>query len=158
MVDWEAELALVIGTETRHASAAEASAAIAGYCILNDLTARDWQRRTSQFLAGKTFEGLTPVGPELVSADEVGDGRGLAIGCEVAGEVKQAGNTSELVFGPVDLVQDLSKTITLEVGDIIATGTPGGVGFARDPQEFLRPGSVVRTTIQGLGELRNTCR
>ena len=155
--DWEVELAVVIGREVRNADTAEAAAAIAGFTILNDVSIRDWQTRTIQFLAGKTFEGSTPVGPALVTADEIGDGRGLHVSCTVDGATKQSSSTDELVFGPAELVADLSTILTLDPGDIIATGTPGGVGHARDPQEWLSPGAVVRTAIEGLGEMVNTC-
>ncbi len=155
--DWEVELAVVIGREVRNAGAEEAAAAIAGFTVLNDVSIRDWQTRTTQFLAGKTFEGSTPVGPALVTADEIGDGRGLDVSCTVDGVTKQSSNTDQLVFGPADIVADLSTIMTLDPGDIIATGTPGGVGMARDPQEWLTPGAVVRTAIEGLGEMANTC-
>lgn len=155
--DWEVELAVVIGQPVRNATVDEASAAIAGFTVLNDVSIRDWQTRTSQFLAGKTFEGSTPVGPALVTSDEIGDGRGLRVSCTVDGVTKQSSNTDQLVFGPAELVADLSTIVTLDPGDIIATGTPGGVGMARDPQEWLAPGMVVRTAIEGLGELVNGC-
>lgn len=155
--DWEAELALIIGKPTRNVTEAEALDAIAGCAVLNDLSVRDWQMRTTQHLAGKTFERSTPLGPALVTADEVGDGTGLEISCTVDGVTKQSSNTSQLVFGPAKLIADLSTIITLLPGDVIATGTPGGVGLARDPQEWLAPGMVVRTAIEGVGELINTC-
>jgi acylpyruvate hydrolase len=156
-VDWEAELAVVIGTELRHGTGKEAMAAIAGFTVLNDVSVRDYQRRTTQFLAGKTFEGMTPLGPDLVTTDEVGDGSGLDISSEVDGVIKQSSNTSELVFGAVDIVADLSRIITLEPGDVIATGTPGGVGAARTPPEWMTEGTILRTTIDQLGECRNMC-
>ena len=155
--DWEVELAVVIGREVRNADASEAAAAIAGFTVLNDVSVRDWQTRTIQFLAGKTFEQSTPVGPALVTTDEIGDGLGLDVSCTVDGVTKQSSNTDQLVFGPAELVADLSTILTLDPGDIIATGTPGGVGMARDPQEWLSPGAVVRTAIEGLGEMVNTC-
>lgn len=157
-IDWEAELAIVIGTPLRHGNAAQAMAAIGGFTVLNDVSVRDYQRRTTQFLAGKTFEGMTPLGPHLVTTDEVGDGSGLAISAMVDGVVKQSSNTSELVFNAVDIVQDLSTIITLEPGDVIATGTPGGVGAARTPPEWLTDGAVLRTEISELGACVNTCR
>ena len=155
--DWEVELAVVIGRQVRNAGADEALAAIAGFTVLNDVSIRDWQTRTTQFLAGKTFEGSTPVGPALVTADEIGDGRGLRVSCTVDGITKQSSNTDQLVFGPAELVADLSTIMTLDPGDIIATGTPGGVGMARDPQQWLAPGMVVRTAIEGIGEMVNPC-
>ena len=156
--DFEGELAIVIGTPTRNVEGAAALDAIAGFCVLNDVSVRDWQRRTTQFLAGKTFEGLTPVGPSLVTTDQVGDGSGLALSTAVNGVVKQDSNTSHLVFNAVDIVADLSRVMTLDPGDIIATGTPGGVGAARTPPEFLKPGDELVTTIEGLGQLVNRCR
>ena len=155
--DWEVELAVVIGRQVRNAGADEALAAIAGFTVLNDVSIRDWQTRTTQFLAGKTFEGSTPVGPALVTADEIGDGRGLRVSCTVDGVTKQSSSTDQLVFGPAELVADLSTIMTLDPGDIIATGTPGGVGMARDPQQWLAPGMVVRTAIEGIGEMVNPC-
>lgn len=155
--DWEAELAVIIGKPVRNVTEGEAPGAIAGCAVLNDLSVRDWQQRTSQHLAGKTFERSTPLGPALVTADEVGDGTGLGISCSVDGVEKQSSNTSQLVFKPAKLISDLSTIITLLPGDVIATGTPGGVGLARDPQEWLTPGAVVRTAIEGIGELVNTC-
>lgn len=156
-IDWECELAVVIGSPVRHASASEALDAIAGYSILNDVSVRDWQRHTSQFIRGKTFEGLTPLGPALVTRDEIGDGSGLTISTTVDGEVKQQSNTSSLIFNVIDIVQDLSKILTLDPGDVIATGTPGGVGAGRRPQEWLTPGATMTTTIVGLGQLINRC-
>jgi acylpyruvate hydrolase len=156
-VDWEAELAVVIGASVRHASAAEADAAIAGYSVLNDVSVRDFQRRTSQFLQGKTFEASTPVGPWLVTADELPDLR-REISCEVNGVEMQRANTGDVVFDAIAIVQYVSSIITLEPGDLIATGTPGGVGAARTPPVFLQPGDEVVTRIDGIGELRNTCR
>ncbi len=157
-IDWECELALVIGKPARNVEGAEALDAIAGFCVLNDVSVRDWQRRTSQFLAGKSFEGLTPVGPGLVTTDQVGDGSGLALSTTVNGVVKQQSNTSQLVFDAVDIVTDLSRVMTLDPGDIVATGTPGGVGAARTPPEYLKPGDELVTTIEGIGTLTNRCR
>jgi acylpyruvate hydrolase len=154
-VDWEAELAVIIGTTVRHADETAAQAAIGGYAVLNDVTARDWQYRTMQWLQGKTFEATTPFGPELVTADEAGVG--LDLSCYVDGDRVQAANTADLVFAPAALVSYISTIVTLRPGDVIATGTPGGVGHARDPKRYLRPGSVVTTAIAGLGECRNTC-
>ena len=154
-VDWEAELAVVIGRRVRHADAATAEAAIAGYSVFNDVTARDWQYRTLQWLQGKTFEATTPFGPELVTPDECGTG--LDLSCTVDGDVMQQANTSDLVFGAVETIVYVSSILTLQPGDVIALGTPGGVGHARKPPRYLQAGSVVRTTISGLGECRNTC-
>ncbi len=156
-VDWEVELAIVIGKETRHVSKAQALDAVAGWTILNDVSARDWQRRTGQFLQGKTFERTTPLGPALVTRDEAGDGSDLALRCEVDGHVMQDSRTSDLLFKPAELIAYISTIITLDPGDIIATGTPSGVGAGRDPQVFLQPGQTVRSIVEGLGELVNTC-
>ncbi|MCS7482891.1 fumarylacetoacetate hydrolase family protein [Umezawaea endophytica] len=159
-VDWEAELGFVVGRTARHVHRDEASHHVAGYTIVNDVTARDWQRRTREFLSGKTFESTTPVGPELVTADELDadDARpDLEIRCEVDGEVMQRSRTADLLFGVADILSYVSDIITLHPGDLIATGTPGGVGDGRDPQVYLKPGQVLRTVVEGLGELRNTC-
>lgn len=156
-VDWEVELAVVIGEPVRHADEAAAREAIAGFTILNDVSVRDWQFRTNQFLQGKTFESTTPLGPALVTSDEVDDPSDLELRCEVDGEEMQSGNTSDLIFSPVELVRYLSIIMTLEPGDVIATGTPSGVGAGREPEVYLRPGQRVRTAVEGLGEMVNTC-
>ena len=156
-VDWEAELAVVVGAPARHVTVEEAPACIAGYSVLNDVSVRDYQYRTLQWLQGKTFEASTPVGPWLVTADE-SPGPSREISCEVSGEQMQKADTADLVFDPATLVAYISDVITLEPGDIIATGTPGGVGAARSPQRFLGEGDVVVTRIAGVGECRNTCR
>jgi acylpyruvate hydrolase len=156
-VDWEVELALVIGRAVRHADEAAAAAAIGGYTVLNDVSVRDWQRRTLQWLQGKTFERTTPLGPVLVTPDEVDHAADLAIRCLVDDQEMQASRTSDLLFKPIDIVRYASQFTTLRPGDLIATGTPGGVGAGRDPKVFLRPGQVVRTQIEGIGELVNRC-
>jgi len=157
-VDWEAELALVIGRRIRRASPAEAADAIAGFTVANDISMRDWQYRSLEWLPGKTWEHATPVGPWLVTPEELGGtAPDLGIGCEVDGEVRQAARTSELVFSPVDLVADASTFVTLEPGDLVLTGTPAGVGHGMDPPCYLAVGQVVRTTIERIGELRNRC-
>jgi len=149
-VDWEAELGVIIGAPVRHASRDEAAAAIAGYTVVNDVTARDFQYRSVQWLQGKTFERSTPVGPWLVTDAEPGE-----ISCEVDGDVVQKAETSDLVFSPVELVAYISQIITLVPGDLIATGTPGGVGHARKPPRYLAEGSELVTRVEGVGELRN---
>jgi acylpyruvate hydrolase len=156
-LDWEAELAIVIGSPVRGVPEAEAGAAIAGFTVLNDVTARDWQGRTLQWLQGKTFEDTTPLGPWLVTADEM-DGSGGRIGCSVNGTVMQDADVGDLVFGPATLVSYISQVVTLLPGDVIATGTPSGVGAGRTPPVFLHDGDVVTTTIEGIGECRNTVR
>jgi acylpyruvate hydrolase len=156
-VDWEAELGLIIGKPVYRASASEAAAAIAGYTVCNDVSMRDWQRRTLQWLAGKMFARSTPVGPYLVTPDEVGDAADLEIGCEVDGTVMQQARTSDLLFKPADIVAYASQAITLRPGDLLLTGTTGGVGDARKPPVYLKPGQVVRTYIEGIGECVNHC-
>ncbi len=157
-VDWEVELALVIGRTVRHADAAEAAGAIAGFTVANDVSMRDWQNRTQQWLQGKTFEHATPVGPWMVTPDEVGGpAPDLELTCEVDGVVRQRSRTSQLVFGPAAIVAYISDVVTLRPGDLVLTGTPSGVGHAMDPPVYLRDGQVVRTAIEGIGELVNPC-
>ncbi|MDT0305902.1 fumarylacetoacetate hydrolase family protein [Streptomyces sp. DSM 44917] len=157
-VDWEAELGFVVGRTARHVPREKALDHVAGYTVINDVTVRDYQRRTREFLSGKTFEATTPVGPVLVTPDELGPGEpDLEIRCEVDGTVMQRARTSDLLFGVAEILSYVSEIITLLPGDLIATGTPGGVGDGRDPKVFLRPGQVLRTSIEGIGELRNTC-
>jgi acylpyruvate hydrolase len=156
-LDWEAELAIVIGRPQSRASRSEARAGIAGYTVLNDVSARDWQNRTSQWLQGKNFDATTPVGPALVTPDEVGHATDLKVTCLVNDEVVQDASTAELVFGPVEAVEYISEAMSLHPGDIIATGTPAGVGAGRDPRRFLSHGDVLTTRIEGLGECRNHC-
>ncbi|MGF1661297.1 MAG: fumarylacetoacetate hydrolase family protein [Kineosporiaceae bacterium] len=157
-VDWEAELAVVIGAPGRRIPRERALDHVAGYAVLNDVSMRDWQRRTSQYLAGKAWDRCTPVGPWLTTADELPAGAaGLRITCEVDGEVMQDSRTDDLVFDVATLVADLSTVVTLEPGDLVATGTPGGVGMGRTPPRFLAPGSLVRTSVEGIGTLENHC-
>jgi acylpyruvate hydrolase len=157
-VDWEAELAVIIGAPVRHAGPAAAAAAIAGFSVLNDVTARDWQYRTPQWLQGKTFEATTPFGPELITPDELG---GTAPALELTGhvddELVQSASTADLVFGPAATVSYVSTILTLRPGDVLALGTPGGVGHARRPPRYLQPGQVLTTRIDGLGACRNPC-
>jgi acylpyruvate hydrolase len=158
--DWEAELAIVIGHTTRRASAAEAEAAIAGFSVINDLTARDYQSRTLQWLQGKTWENTAPFGPTMSTPDELPGGvrPSMRMTCSVNGEVMQDTDTGDLVFDPVALVQYISTILTLNPGDVIASGTPGGVGHARKPPRYLSDGDIVVTEIDGLGRLQNVCR
>lgn len=155
--DWEVELAVVIGSTVRRATTEQAEAAIAGFTVLNDITCRDWQFRTREWLQGKNWESSTPVGPYLVTPDELPGGvrPTLAVRCEVDGEVMQSDNTGDLLFDPVALVEYISTMVRLNPGDIIATGTPGGVGHARKPSRYLADGEVVVTEIEGLGRLVN---
>jgi acylpyruvate hydrolase len=156
-VDWEAELVVVIGRPTRNAGEEQASAAIAGFSVGNDVSMRDWQRRTTQFLQGKTWELSSPVGPALVTPDEVGGVRpDLGITCLVDGQVMQDARTADLLFDAVAVVSYASTIMTLRPGDLIFTGTPDGVGAARTPPVFLQDGQVVTTRIEGLGEMVNT--
>lgn len=156
-VDWEAELALVIGSHVRRANAAESEAAIAGFSIMNDVTMRDWQYRSPMWLQGKTFQDSSPFGPALVSPDELTGGvrPALDISSSLDGEVMQSSNTSDLVFDPPSLVAYVSTIMSLEPGDVIATGTPGGVGHARKPARYIGPGQILTTTVSELGELVN---
>lgn len=155
-VDWEAELGVVIGAPARHVSEAQASDAIAGYVVANDISMRDWQSRTTQWLQGKTFEDSTPVGPSLVTLDELDDPSSLALSCEIDGEVVQESNTSDLIFSPAQIVSYLSEIFTLVPGDLILTGTPGGIGARHTPPRFLRADEVLTTRIEGVGVLQNT--
>jgi acylpyruvate hydrolase len=152
-VDWEAELAVVIGKKGRRISEADAAEYIAGYAVLNDVSMRDYQFRTIQWLQGKTWEKSTPFGPALVTKDEFTAGPLMT--SAVDGEVQQSTPTGDLVFTPEFLVSYISTIITLNPGDVIATGTPGGVGHAQDPKRYLQEGQILVTTIEGLGQLKN---
>ena len=156
-VDWEVELGVVIGRPIYRATRDEAAAAIAGYTVTNDVSMRDWQRRTLQWLQGKMFERSTPAGPYLVTGDEVGDAADLEVRCEVDGAVMQQSRTSDLLFGPAEIAAYASQAITLLPGDLLLTGTPGGVGDARKPPVYLQPGQTLRTVVGGLGECVNRC-
>jgi acylpyruvate hydrolase len=157
-VDWEVELGVVIGRPARHVSVADALDYVAGYTIVNDVSMRDWQKRTSQFLQGKTFEASSPAGPWLVTADEVPDPQALEMRCSVDDELMQQTSTSDMVFSVAEVIAYISEIITLVPGDLIATGTPSGIGSARRPQVFLQDGNVLISEIDGIGEMRNTCR
>jgi acylpyruvate hydrolase len=154
-VDYEAEMGVVIGRRAKAVPVADALHYVAGYLPFNDVSARDFQTRTSQWTIGKTFDTFAPMGPALVTADEVPDPHNLDIRLSIGGEVLQSSNTRNLVFTVADLVSYLSAVMTLEPGDVIATGTPGGVGAARKPPRWLRPGDVVRIEIERLGVLEN---
>jgi acylpyruvate hydrolase len=156
-IDWEAELTIVIGRTVRHADEAAARAAILGYAVLNDVSVRDWQGRTSEWFQGKNWDRMTPWGPVIVTADELDPEAGLAVECELDGVLKQSGTTADLIFSGAKLVSYLSEFMTLEPGDIIATGTPAGVGLARKPREWIPVGAELVTRIEGIGELRNRC-
>jgi acylpyruvate hydrolase len=154
-LDYEAEFAFVVGKRARNVSEAEALNYVAGYTVANDVTYRDLQRRTLQWLQGKSVEGTAVLGPWLVTADELADPSGLEVVLTVNGKERQRSNTTNLVFTVQYLVKFLSNLMTLEPGDIILTGTPGGVGVARDPQVFLQDGDVVRIEIDKVGHLEN---
>jgi len=157
-LDWECELTVVIGSTVRHADEEQAVAAIAGFTAANDYSVRDWQFRTREWLQGKMWEATTPVGPYVVTPDELPGGvrPELATRLTVDGVEKQSANTSDLIFDPVDLVRYISTITTLRPGDLILTGTNGGVGHARSPQEFLWGGETVQITVEGIGTLTNT--
>jgi acylpyruvate hydrolase len=152
-VDWEGELAVIIGKRARRVAEDVAGDYIAGYAILNDVSMRDYQHRTLQWLQGKTFENSTPFGPFLVTADEWEPGPALRT--VVDGEVVQEASTGDLVFSPEVLVSYISQIVTLKPGDVIASGTPGGVGHARKPARYLQAGSTLATSIEGLGAQEN---
>lgn len=156
-LDYEAEMVAVIGQGGRHISRQDAPAAIFGYCCGNDATERAWQHRTPQWVLGKSFDTHAPFGPWITTADEVPDPHALSIRCLVNGEVRQDSNTRHLVFDVWDQIEHLSKAMTLEPGDLIFTGTPGGIGAAMKPMQFLKPGDRVRVEIEGLGALDNPC-
>jgi 2-keto-4-pentenoate hydratase/2-oxohepta-3-ene-1,7-dioic acid hydratase in catechol pathway len=155
--DWEAELAVVIGRGGRHISKADALDHVAGYSIFNDVSIRDWQIKKPpiQFGAGKNFDGSGPFGPDLVTADEVPDPQALGIELTVNGVVKQSSTTASMIFDVATIIEFISTFATLEPGDVIATGTPSGVGNFREPPEFLVAGDTVRIEIEGVGVQEN---
>lgn len=149
--DYEVELVAVIGKRGKHIPADRAHEHIFGYCVGNDVTERMWQNATPQWSLGKSFDTHAPIGPWITTADEVGDPHALDLSCSVNGEVRQNSNTRHLVFNIWDQIAHLSTGITLEPGDLIFTGTPGGIGAAMDPRQFLKAGDVVRCEIEKLG-------
>jgi 2-keto-4-pentenoate hydratase/2-oxohepta-3-ene-1,7-dioic acid hydratase in catechol pathway len=153
-LDYEGELGVVIGTAGRHIPAGDAERHVRGYTIANDVSVRDWQKRGQQFTPGKNFEGTLPVGPGIVPADEL-DWRNLTLETRLNGETVQSASTSQLIFDVPALIEFISSWMTLEPGDLICTGTPGGVGAARTPPLWLKPGDVVEVEIEGIGVLRN---
>jgi 2-keto-4-pentenoate hydratase/2-oxohepta-3-ene-1,7-dioic acid hydratase in catechol pathway len=157
-VDYEAELVVVIGKGGRHLSRAEAPGAVFGYCVGNDVSARDWQMATSQWMLGKSFDTHAPFGPWITTADGVPNPHTLGIRCFVNGEKRQDSNTSNLVFDIWDQIAHVSQVMTLEPGDLIFTGTPGGVGLGMKPQVWLQDGDVVRVEIDQLGAIEAVCR
>lgn len=154
-IDWEVELAVIIGKRARKVSQNDALSHVFGYTVLNDVTARDLQNRTSQFFVGKSIDGYCPMGPWIVTADEIPNPQNLNLKCCVNGVVKQQGNTSDMLYTVAFVIEDLSRMMTLEPGDIITTGTPAGVGFARKPPEFLKAGDVLESEVEKIGVMRN---
>lgn len=154
--DYEVELVAVIGKGGKHVSADDAAATIFGYCVGNDVTERMWQHASPQWSLGKSFDTHAPMGPWIVTADEVGDPHTLGLRCFVNGEKRQDSNTQNLVFNIWQQVEHLSVGMTLEPGDCLFTGTPGGVGAAMDPRQFLQTGDVVRCEVDGLGHIEGT--
>ena len=153
--DWEAELAVVIGTRCKDVREEDALGMIFGYTCLNDVSARDLQNATTQWFKGKTLDDTCPLGPWIVTADEIGDPQKLDVSLRLNGEVKQHASTAVMIFSIARVIAYLSRGMTLEPGDIIATGTPEGVGFARTPPEFLKDGDVMEVDIEKIGVLRN---
>jgi 2-keto-4-pentenoate hydratase/2-oxohepta-3-ene-1,7-dioic acid hydratase in catechol pathway len=154
-IDWEAELAVVIGRPGRDISEERALEHVFGYTVANDVSARDLQRRHVQWYKGKSLDGFCPLGPWIVTADEIPDPQAMAIRLRLNGEVKQDSTTAQMVYSVARLIAVLSAGLTLETGDLIITGTPAGVGFVREPPEYLSPGDVVEAEIEGIGLLRN---
>lgn len=154
-VDYEGEFAIVIGKRAKHVSKADAFDVVAGYTVMNDVSARDWQKRTSQWMVGKAFDTFAPMGPALVTKDEVPDPHALSIKTWVNGELRQDSSTKELIFGVGDLIAEISQIWTLEPGDVILTGTPSGVGAYWNPPKLLKAGDVVKIEVGGVGVLEN---
>ena len=155
-LDWEVELAVIIGRAGRHVAPERALEHVFGYTVINDVTARDIQNKAGvQWFQGKSLDASSPIGPWIVTADEIEDPRDLRLSLRVNGVTKQEASTAEMLFDVTAIIATLTRVLTLEPGDVIATGTPSGVGFARTPPEFLRPGDVMETEIAGIGTLRN---
>ena len=156
--DWEVELGVVIGTRAKYVSEADALSHVAGYCILNDVSERDFQlHRSGQWVKGKSHDTFAPMGPWLVTADEVPDPQNLAMSLSVNGQSMQDGSTRTMHFSVATVISHLSQFMTLHPGDMIATGTPPGVGMGQKPQVYLRDGDEMVLSIEGLGEQRQTC-
>jgi 2-keto-4-pentenoate hydratase/2-oxohepta-3-ene-1,7-dioic acid hydratase in catechol pathway len=154
-IDYEAELGVVIGRRARHVSSEDALQHVAGYTIINDVSARDLQAADRQWLRAKSFDTFAPMGPFLVTREMLKDGSNLRIQLSLNGQMMQNSNTDNLIFKIPELISHISKIMTLEVGDVIATGTPGGVGYVRNPPVFMKAGDVVEIDIEGIGKLRN---
>jgi len=157
LVDYEVEMVAIIGKGGKHISAAAAPAHVFGFCVGNDVTERAWQFKTPQWSLGKSFDTHAPIGPWITTADEVGDPHTLDLKCLVNGDERQNSNTKHLVFDVWAQIEELSKAMTLEPGDVIFTGTPGGVGMAMQPAQFLKEGDVVRCEIDRLGAIEAKC-
>jgi 2-keto-4-pentenoate hydratase/2-oxohepta-3-ene-1,7-dioic acid hydratase in catechol pathway len=155
-VDWEAELAVIIGRECRDVPESDAMSVVFGYTVANDVTARDLQRRHQQWYKGKGLDGFCPLGPAIVTADEIANPQALDIACRVNGETMQSSNTRHMIFPIARLIAEWSAGMTLLPGDILLTGTPSGVGVGRNPPVYLKPGDVVECEVEGIGVLRNT--
>lgn len=154
-LDWEVELGVIIGKRGKNIPEAEALSYVFGYTVLNDVTARDLQKRHKQFFKGKSLDGSCPMGPCIVTADEIADPHNLNLSLRINGETKQDGNTKMMIFNIKRAISVLSQGMTLEPGDILATGTPSGVGFTRVPPEFLQEGDVMESEVESIGVLRN---
>lgn len=154
-MDWEVELGVIIGKPGRKIPRDDALSHIFGYTVINDISIRDVQFRHQQFFLGKSADGACPMGPHIVTADEIDDPQNLDLSCRINGETKQSSNTRYMIFDIAQTISILSKGMTLRAGDIIATGTPSGVGFARKPPEFLKPGDVVECEVERVGSIRN---
>lgn len=156
-IDWEVELCAVIGKKGRRIRVEEAEEYLLGYTVLNDVSVRDWQGRTSEWFQGKNWDSMTPFGPVIVSPDELDIAGGLAMTCTVDGETRQQGSTANLIFRPAEVISYISTFMTLQPGDLIALGTPAGVGLSLRPRKWLAPGQTVVTEIEGIGRLTNVC-
>ncbi len=154
-LDYEGELAVIIGKPARRVARARALDVVAGYSVVNDVTVRDYQYKTHQWLQGKAWDRTTPIGPAIVTGDEVGDPSKLAVELRLNGAVMQSAPTSQMIFDVPTLVSTISEFTTLEPGDILLTGTPGGVGYRRDPQVFLQPNDLVSVEIEAVGRIEN---
>ena len=155
MLDYEAELGVVIGKPAKGVSEADAKTHVFGYVVANDVSARDWQRHSPTFTMGKSFDTHGPIGPWIVTADEIADPHALKVRCLVNGEVRQDSDTSQLIYNVWQQIAYLSTAFTLEPGDLLATGTPEGVGVGMTPPTFLKPGDVVRCEVEGVGAIEN---
>ena len=155
MLDYEVELGVVVGRTAKSVTAAQALGHVFGYLVANDVSARDWQKHSPTFTMGKSFDTHGPIGPWIVTADEIPDPQALPLRCLVNGEVRQQSSTADMSFSVAEQIEYLSTAFTLEPGDLLATGTPEGVGAAMDPPRFLQPGDIVRCEIDGIGAIEN---